>query len=526
MSDALGKFIIQKRELRDAVGEFLKEFVDRRDYTLAQVGHMAGSPSFSFNQSLKWVRSEVRLASDLPFLSDLKDEETGEIVIDEGNIDLIRQRPVDWSRQAELARYLVAEPLHQFPPLLLVITSAWAEDPDHPNWVNGRASMSTFECEGFGSFDAIVDLSLDPDKYSIYALDGQHRVIGIRGALEMVDSGSLQPKDRSGKAKGNPIMLDEWLGDERTRADVNLVPNETIGIQLIPAVLEGETIEEARRRIATVFVHVNQTAAPLKDGELTLIDRNDGFADVAKFLATKHPFFARTRRVNLQNNTISKRSTHVTTLSTLKTCARLFLREDHHYDAWFTKRGRGKTVAHRPPEAELEAARNTMGDIWSRITALPCFVRLNADPPTPVPTMRNVAADGGEAHLLFRPIGQQVLLQAIGMLLFDPDVRMSRDQIFEILARYDTAGGFAIDNPEHPWYNVIYNPSMGKMVVSGQALSARLLAYMVGGGLRDREARELLQGDFAEARKSREGYAWNLEGVEVPIDEITLPDIL
>ena len=520
---------LEEEEIRNRkrahVGNWLRELNGKQDAVLAQVGHMADSISFTFTRTLKWIASDTKLASDLPFFSSLKDPITGEIVIDEDNIDLVRQRPVDWSRQEELARYLVAEPLHQFPPLLLVITTAWAEDENAPEWdEHGRATKSTFEYQPLGDFDGMVELSLDPAKYAIYALDGQHRVVGIRGAIEMVNSGQFQPKDKSGKAKGANVQRDEWLGDERTLSDVNKLPGETIGVQLIPGVIKGETMTEAQRRVASVFVHVNQTAAPLKDGDLTLIDRNDGCADVAKHIATKHPLFAGTKRVNWSNNTISKRSTLLTTLSTLKTCAKLYLQEDADFESWFVKKGRGKTVSRRPSDAEINKARQLLSDIWTRIAELPSFQILASNPASKITEMRNFTAEGGQAHMLYRPIGQQVLIQAVGVLLHKPDVALSLDKIFEALHRHDAAGGFRLDDPSNPWYNVIYSDSLGKMVVSGKELANELLVYLVAGGsLPERDA---LRKKFAEARKSREGQAWDLNGNEVPADQVKLPPVL
>jgi len=525
MSDQLDTILQEEqdkeRRKREAIGQYLDMHSRRQDSVLAQKGQMAGSTSFTFTQTLKWIGSDVKLASDLPFLAKYKDPETGEIVIDADNIDLLRQRPVDWSRQIELSRYLVSEPLHQFPPLLLVITSSWADDEDSPKWVNGRATESTFDYQTFGSFDGLVELNLDPRKYLIYALDGQHRVVGIKGALEMINTSLLQPKNKKGKPVGKPISVDDWIDTSiRSRADVDMVPAETIGVQLVPGVLKGETMEDARRRIATVFVHVNQTAAPLKDGELTQIDRNDGPADVARYLATKHPFLSREKRVNFSNNTLSKRSAQITTLSTLKSCTRLYLREFAGFANWDGKVGRGKAVSQRPPESEIDQARTMLSDVWDHILALNCFTSIDAG--VAIADMRNFTSEGGAAHMLYRPIGQQALVEALAQITSKNGVLSQ--SVLDQLTRLDASGGFRLDHPTNPWYGVLYNESLGKMVVAGQKLAARLLVYMLDEvTLPEREA---LKRDFAEARKSREGFGWDIDGAEVPINDVRLPSQL
>ena len=523
MSDQLMNILEEEASkesrMREAIGQYLMSRSNREGSVMAFLGRMAGSISFTCTRTLKWVASDVKLAVDLPFLAALKDPETGEIVIDADNIDLIRQRPVDWSRQLELARYLISEPLHQFPPLLLVITSSWAEDPSSEMWVNGRAIESTFEYEKFGAFDGQVELSLDPRKYLIYALDGQHRVVGIRGALEMINTSFLQPKNKVGNPTGHQISIDEWIDTSViTRAEVDLVPSETIGVQLIPGVIKGETMEEARRRIATVFVHVNQTAAPLRDGDLTQIDRNDGFAHVARTLATHNAFLKKYKRVNFSNNTISSRSVQITTLTTLKTSAKMFLQEYPMFAKWDTRVGRGRVVARRPAEDEIKLACDIMNDIWNRISMLPCFAVLETDPEITVPQMRNFTADDGKAHMFYRPIGQQALIAALALVILEMG---DTDKVFAMLAQVDRSGGFRLDDVCNPWYGVLYNDSLGKMVVAGQKLATRILEYMLVGTSADK--REALLRDFAEARKSREGFAWDIDGSEVAIDKVRLP---
>jgi hypothetical protein len=497
---------------RHAIGAYLAQLMGQENAVLAHLGYMAGSVSFTFVRSLRWVGSDVKLAIDLPFMDALKNEE-GEIEIEADNLHLVRQRPVNWERQKELARYLVAEPLHQFPPLLLVITSTWAEDPNDEVWVDGRATKSTFSYKRLGELDSLVELSLDRSEFMIYALDGQHRVVGIRGALEIIDTGLLQPKDRRGKPKGQPIQRDEWLNDERGLAEVNRVPSETIGIHLVPGVIQGETMEDARRRISSVFVHVNQSANPLTEGQVIVIDQNDPFALVAQRLSTNHALLK--NRTDFEKAQLAKKSEMVTTLSSIHKSARAYLKEFPGYESWKPAK-KGKSVAQKRPESEVSAATNRLGAIWSKVAGLPCFLRLSDVIPPSVSEMRN-CGEGNQAHLLYRPVGQNALFGAVADL---ERAGVALDAIFAALARCDLAGGFRIDDFAWPWCGVIYDPAGDRVKSSGEDLTRRLIVHLV---LPSPNSLEELRLAFAEGRKSKEGFARDFNGEEVPIDAIRLP---
>ena len=125
--------------------------------------------------------------------------------------------------------------------------------------------------------------------------------------------------------------------------------------------------------------------------------------------------------------------------------------------------------------------------------------------------------------MLFRPIGQIALAQALGELVF---VRgLSLKTIFKKLQKYDEEGGFRMESPSSSWYMVLYDPNKRRILVRGRDLAARLLVYLLGGGIQDELEREKLRADFA-AERTIEDQAIDFNGRYVDPDLIKLPQVL
>ncbi len=104
---------------------------------------------------------------------------------------------------------------------------------------------------------------------------------------------------------------------------------EKIGIEFIPAVAPGETREEARRRVRSIFVHVNLTVVRLSKGQLASLNEDNGFAIVARTIAVTHPLLkkkeGREDRVNFDSATVAAKSTVLTTLQALQDMCERYL---------------------------------------------------------------------------------------------------------------------------------------------------------------------------------------------------------
>src|SRR5437763_1549150 len=92
---------VLERDARDrqALALLLDQALSRNDKILVERTQMGGAEAYLGSIDLAWVGSKVGLAHELPLFRDRELDEKGHIKIDATTIDLVLQRPIDWSRQ-------------------------------------------------------------------------------------------------------------------------------------------------------------------------------------------------------------------------------------------------------------------------------------------------------------------------------------------------------------------------------------------------------------------------------------------
>ena len=104
---------------------------------------------------------------------------------------------------------------------------------------------------------------------AVFALDGQHRLMGIQGLMELIKTGKLSRYNKQKKTIGKAITIDDLIKINHIELpEIQKLAYEQIGIEFIPAVVKGETRAEARRRVRSIFAHVNLTAVKLSKGQI------------------------------------------------------------------------------------------------------------------------------------------------------------------------------------------------------------------------------------------------------------------
>jgi DGQHR domain-containing protein len=487
---------------------------------LVQRTNMGGSESYIGAVTLQWLADRVKYASEMSLLSDRYQAEDQNISIDSKTIEIIQQRPLDWSRQAALVQYLGARTSHKFPPVLVTIDRAWVDNTYADEW--GRGGKANESAAIFTAIDGNNSVGLlDVDEsVRIYALDGQHRLMGVQGLMELLRTGELPRYNKDRHPVGNKITRAELgTSDEYLES----LPQETIGIEFISAVVKGETQLEARRRIRSIFVHVNLMAIALSKGQLAQLDENDGFAIVARTIAVNHPLLKdvprRKPRVNWDSATVATKTTVLTTLQALQDMAAKYLQ--YQYPHWKPKAQKG-LVPLRPDKAELEAGIAAFSQLFDNLSQFTSYGRLQGED---TPQLRRFSFEpgGGEGHILFRPVGQVAFAQGIAMAVFKK--KMAETEVFRKLERYDADGGFShINTPQSLWYGVLYDPNKKRILVSGKDLAAKSIVYLLGGMDNDFDRAEFRR-QIAEARTVGE-YAMSFDGKLVTPKEVGLPPVL
>jgi DGQHR domain-containing protein len=167
---------------KDLLISLLDKLLEEEQHNLfAQKTEMGGTEAYVSSVTIEWFANSVNFAANLPLLQDKYNRQTDNIEIDADSIDEIQQRPLDWSRQAALVQYLTSRKHHKFPPVLVVINQPWVDNINAPEWDGeGKATKSSSNFTPIDKDGKIGVLDISEENVTIYALDGQHRLMGIQ----------------------------------------------------------------------------------------------------------------------------------------------------------------------------------------------------------------------------------------------------------------------------------------------------------------------------------------------------------
>lgn len=337
-------------------------------------------PSYTTVQSLDEIASKIKMGSDMPFMQDKIDPKTQKLIIDEENIKSVMQRAPDWTRQIALTAYLLSNRNHKFTSILAVIEPEWINNPKDKNWGDdGRALKNSIEFEALDSSGSIGLINIA--NQTIFALDGQHRIMGIKGVQELI-SGQIFYLTKNKKQKGDPISKSDFFKMIKAEeTDLRKILNETMSIEFIPAVIKGETRDEARARLRSYFVSINKNAKKISKGEGDLLDEDDGYKVVAKELALEHPLFKdpanEKHRINMQDQALPASSNWISTIVAINNMSEKYLSQSkiERNERW--KGILNGKISIRPPEDELAEATKEFRQFLDIVNKLTIFQKIN-----------------------------------------------------------------------------------------------------------------------------------------------------
>ena len=265
MEDLLRVPEIRQKEHR-VLSRLLGDLRSRANHHLALQVRMGDVSSYLMSVTLGWVADKVGFAADLPIFRE-SSEGSRRLQSDPETVERIRQLQPDWRRQLDMAVYLTTRRRHKFPPLLLVGYQGWVYEERSSKWgIDARAMNESLNLTGLeptGSY-----WGFDDTETRFYALDGQHRLMAILGLREIVRTGCLHALDENRNPRGEELSREDVIdhihrstGESRAAIHGRLqhLMDERIGVEVIPAVCMGESIDEALRRLRQTFVDVNRT---------------------------------------------------------------------------------------------------------------------------------------------------------------------------------------------------------------------------------------------------------------------------
>mgnify|MGYP004556672347 FL=1 len=269
----------------------------------------------------------------------------------------------------------------------------------------------------------------------IFPVDGQHRVEGIKKALE------CKPE----------------------------IATETISVVLIGHKNTPEGREHSRR----IFSTLNRYVKPVRLGDIIALDEDDAVAIVTRNMLENYPLFTGSRIKATNNKAIPVNDKMAfTSLMTLYAChITLFntfitIRDGKKY----TQSQLNEYLKFRPSDDILEAFECFLVDFWNLMRSVfPEFNEfINSTSPTTAASEMRSSESGG--NIFFRPIGLQPFVEAVSKIRLEKATEFS-----EILHRFEHMERIVSHSP---WNKVLWNPMTHKMVMRNQTLVKYLLLYL------------------------------------------------
>lgn len=276
-------------------------------------------------------------------------------------------------------------------------------------------------------------------KENLFAIDGQHRVEGIKKALER---------------------------------DPN-VKNDELSVIL----LAHEITERGQQRTRRLFTTLNKMAKPVTKADIIALDEDDAFAIVTRrmveeFALLKSESRYETRFVHFgsQASLNQKDNINLTTIRTIyEICSTIYLpimsRSPHQ--------GRKTIIGDhrvRPSDQVIDEVYQENTNYWNYLlTYFPEYQELFSSSPNDE-VAGKYRVNGG--HFMFRPLGQQAFASAVRVLM---------DRGFSMEAAIGNLAKVPMNLQEVPWLNVLWDPRKETIIRNfGQPYLEGILLHIVG----------------------------------------------
>ncbi|PWK17188.1 DNA sulfur modification protein DndB [Arcicella aurantiaca] len=347
-------------------------------------------------------------------------EEVEEIYSKKGVNNLL-QRAFDPTRLVPITNYLLSQTDKYINNLTVAIFGG------NPDWL-------TIDVDRIGQDDSIDDDSLEyfekafgvvklTGTETLFVLDGQHRLKGLR----------------------NAILQEPTIGEQ------------TVGITLII----HEDSDLGRERTRRLFSTINRHAKPVSLGENILLDEDDLSAIIVRKLIEEHPLFKGKELIaynKAKNLNPSQFNDKFTTVLTLYSINEVLIDNDSVY-----KDFKNVKVRIRPDDNVIESWQKVVFSFWDKF--FECFSDAKEFVNGTNPSLGLERKNGGKFYL--RPLGQEAFA-----LLYS---KLKKENNLEKLTKISLIE----PNIENEfWHYTFWNPSKNNIINSG--LPTNYLLYHFG----------------------------------------------
>ena len=329
-------------------------------------------------------------------------------------------------RAGDIAKYLLSQPQRLFGTLVVGVYGG------EPEWLEVEIKEGARPWdENNQRLEGTIGLLRLSGAEQLFALDGQHRLLGTMQALEE----------------------DPSLGDEEVAVIFVGHGNDRAGLQ----------------RTRRLFSTLNRYAKPVSRREIIALDEDDAVAIVTRRLVNSHPLFS--DRVSLGGTKAVPVSDRIslTSIVALSDCVEMVLKT---HPAW--KEGH-KNI--RPTDETLDQLEQHCTHYWNIVIGehevLGEYIGVPRDA-NPAEPFRG--RHGG--HLFFRPIGILVHTWAATTL--------SSKEAVDKRAAIHRLTVVPMELADPPWLGLLWDGENQRMITSKEAqrVAQRLIYHSVGGDLR------------------------------------------
>lgn len=384
-----------------------------REYFPALRGRLGDWAFYSVLMTLEQVAGRVSYAKEIHNSTKLS--------------ELIQRELDDKTRAGEIGNYLLKNTDRFFNSLVVAVYDG---DPEWHEFQSLRPVTSDIKLEdlSYSSRYSVGYLSFSGEE-KLFALDGQHRLAGIRNAL-----------------KADPDLNSE---------EVSII------------VVAHHTDAKGLKRTRKLFTTLNKTAKPVSKSEIIALDEADAMAITARLLVEYDSRFSdiRVDILRKQANLPKTNTKHLITLINLYDMLEILFVKSK-------KGAKGSDLKRmRPSDQELETYLKFAKEYFTLLSTAfsslqACFAAKN--PETVIKKHRH--ARGG--HVLFRPVGLLIFTEIVATLMRTVDRTLSQSVAKLKLLPTQLS--------EYPYENVLWNSQTKTMNVGAKALTRDLLLYYLG----------------------------------------------
>ena len=330
------------------------------------------------------------------------------------------------NRAGQISDYLLKQPQRFFNSLIVGVYGG------SPDWYELKVGPNRHPDvpELPPELDGVLGILRLDGTQTFFAIDGQHRVEGIKQALK---------KD-------------------------NELKKEEVSVIFVAHRNDSTGMERTRR----LFTTLNRYAKLVSKSEIVALDEDDIIAITTRELVEKYPLFQEKISLSKTKAIAVKDNRNFTTIITLYDVLEILFRR---------KRGWSEIKRHRPEDDTIAEFNRNSAHFWDRMVVhFPPLKEVIASQPDENIAGRYRHRAGG--HLLFRPVG---------LLIIANVVRQAKDAGLDETEAIKRISEVSMELTDEPWVGLLWDKTNQRMI-SGptpQKVAKHLLFHTIGGNLKD-----------------------------------------